>query len=121
MIEATKTQIEMAERHADRAVESHAAARGTHTWQIAKDAALAAIIETQESLAEHRASSQATPEGLRSALERLSRLTPFSANAGTVEDFAATVHAIADTALAALTEGADHAILSTPKDAIREA
>lgn len=37
---------------------------------------------------------------MREALERLSKLTPHSANAATAEDFAATVHAIADSALA---------------------
>lgn len=38
-------------------------------------------------------------DALREALERISKLTPFSANAATAEDFAATVHAIADSAL----------------------
>lgn len=39
---------------------------------------------------------------MREALERISKLTPFSANAATAEDFAATVHAITDSTLAAL-------------------
>jgi hypothetical protein len=56
--------------------------------------------------ARHRISHSLPGDALRGALERLSKLTPFSANAATAADFAATVHAIADTALAALTPSA---------------
>src|SRR3546814_6061802 len=37
------TIITMAEEAANSAVDSHSAARGTHTWEIARDAALVAI------------------------------------------------------------------------------
>lgn len=52
-----------------------------------------------QAFARHRGSTAVVD-----ALERLSKLTAFSANAATVEDFAATVHAIADTALASLSQ-----------------
>lgn len=44
----TDEAMKMAAWIADAAVENHAAAKGTHTWEIARDAAYAAIIETRD-------------------------------------------------------------------------
>lgn len=52
-----------------------------------------------EVLADCRLAAQ-TILALREALQRISKLTPITANAPTAEDFAATVHAITDSALA---------------------
>ena len=45
-MEPTEEMKRMARGFADEAVELHGAARGTHTWQIAYDAALSAVRTT---------------------------------------------------------------------------
>lgn len=42
--------VSMAEEAANQAVDSHSAARGTHTWEIARDAALIAITSAAASI-----------------------------------------------------------------------
>jgi predicted ATP-dependent Lon-type protease len=44
------TIISMAEEAANSAVDSHSASRGTHTWEIARDAALVAIANASASI-----------------------------------------------------------------------
>ncbi|MBD3732815.1 MAG: hypothetical protein IE934_08875 [Sphingopyxis sp.] len=51
----------MARRIADAAVENHGAAKGTHTWEIAREAAIAAILETQRRDAELAAWAHMVP------------------------------------------------------------